>query len=137
MSAQGKGKSGINYSFYEGIDEALALLRLGLECVSLWHCFDKEVPTGLINQYESTTSSLIRTLNLPINYRGLFLEKYQDEVQAYPISEGKPLVYVSADTGERAMPVIVLYGKVNPLKDTTEAKRVLEFLRMFLKIPSV
>ena len=41
---KGKGRGRVNYPFYEGIEEALALLRFGFACVSLWQCFDREMP---------------------------------------------------------------------------------------------
>lgn len=70
-------KRRLSQSFYRGIDESLALLRFGFESVSLWHCFDNEVPRLLRGQYHTTTSELIESLKLPIDFQGLFLDKYR------------------------------------------------------------
>ena len=131
-----KKKRRVNYSYYEGIDEALALLKFGLESVSLWHCFDKDVPKFFYGQYQSTASNLIDSLKLPIYYEGLYLDKYQGEIQAYPISYGEPSIYEDKD-GKRATPILPLIGlKKNPLKDESIAKKTLDFLKIQLEIPS-
>lgn len=116
-----KGNKKVNYPFYVGIQEALSLLRFGFECVSLWQCFDREVPNDIISRYEPAVSSLINTLKVPINYEGLFLDKCQDKIQPYPIRGGKPFWYEDKDTGKRAITFPSPYGVVNPLKDTPEA----------------
>lgn len=33
----------LNQPYYAGIDEALALLKFGFSCVSLWHFYDADV----------------------------------------------------------------------------------------------
>jgi len=132
---KGKGEGKVYYPFYEGIEEALALLRFGFTCVSLWHCFDRELPTDIISRYEPTTSGLISALELPINYAGLYLDKYQDEIYACPIHMGKPVRYEDKERGKIIIPPVNPYGRSNPLKDTTNAKKMLDFLRIVLRIP--
>ena len=133
---KGRGKERINYPFYKGIEEALALLRLGFHYVSLWQCFDRELPLDIISRYNLTTSSFIRALELPINYMGFYLDKYQDKIEAYHLGiTGKPYWYENKKTGKRAIPFPTPYGKMNPLKDATNPKKILEFLRMVLRIP--
>ena len=129
-------KRRLSQSYYEGIDESLALLRFGLESVNLWHCFDKEVPKFLFGQYHSTASKLIQSLKLPICYEGLYLDLYQDEIQAYPIISGEPSIYIDKD-GKRATPILPFIGlKKNPLKEEPDAKKTLDFLRIQHEIPS-
>ena len=133
-----RGNRKVNWSYYEGIDESLALLRFGFECVNLWHCFDKELPEYFRIQYQSTVSWLIEELDLPIVYQGLYLDKYEGEVEAYPMHNGKPIILRVKETGRRATPILPLLGmKLNPFKEESDAKKTINFLKMVLKIPSV
>lgn len=64
-----------NKSFYAGLDEALGLLTLGLDSVSLWHFFDND----MLNKhqariYAKMVRHVICTLNLPIGYRARWVE---------------------------------------------------------------
>ena len=134
---KGRGKIKALYPFYTGIEEALALLRFGFSCVSLWQCFDRELPLDLISRYNLTTSNFISALGLPINYTGFYLDKYQDEIRAYVLGiAGKPYWYENKETGKQIIPFPSLYGRSNPFKDATNPKKMLEFLRMVLRIPS-
>lgn len=60
---------GLNYPFYSGLDEALALLRFGFERVSLWHAFDQGIPADTVQRYLDEIVELIRGLKMPIGYR--------------------------------------------------------------------
>jgi hypothetical protein len=130
-----KGTKRVNYPFYVGIEEALSLLRFGFECISLWQCFDREVPNDIISRYEPAVSSLINTIEIPINYESFFLDEYQNKIHAYPIRGGKPFWFETTDTGKRAIMLPSPHGVVNPLKDKAEAKKMLDFLRSVLRIP--
>ena len=133
-----KSKRRVNQSFYEGIDESLALLRFGFESVNLWHCFDRNLPKMLIGQYHTTTLKLINSLRLPIEYQGLYLDEHQGEVHAYPLINGKVGILKVKKTGQRAIPIIPIMGLLlNPLRDESDAKKTIDFLRMVLRIPSV
>lgn len=68
-------KGNIDQPYYSGIDQALALIRFGPKCVSLWHCFDEEMPIEKIDTYSRNTAKLIRVLALPINYAMIKIEK--------------------------------------------------------------
>jgi len=71
-----KGK--INYSFYAGLDEALALLTFGFDFICLWHFFDEGVETsptsfldnknGSIMTYSGLVQEIVDKLKIPITY---------------------------------------------------------------------
>ena len=65
-----------NIRFYEGLDEALALLRFGLDAVRLFQVFivqladgnaRKQMPNKFV-EYQIPMRDIIRTLHLPIGY---------------------------------------------------------------------
>jgi hypothetical protein len=58
----------LNQPYYSGIEEALALLRFGFTCVSLWHFFDTEVPEDTLKAYVRDCRGLTVGLGLRINY---------------------------------------------------------------------
>ena len=45
--------------YYSGIGQVSALTRFGPRCVSLWHCFDREIPVEKIDTYSRNTAELI------------------------------------------------------------------------------
>lgn len=71
----GKGTR-LNINFYDGLDEALALLRFGLDRVLLFQVFIVPLKNGMqansmvktFVYYPIPTREIIRTLNLPISY---------------------------------------------------------------------
>lgn len=115
----------IDHPFYSGIDEALALLGFGFVCVSLWHCFDERIPTDIVRKYRERTSSLIESLDLPINYSALHVVRAEERVRFRE--------FLSDMSESERMPS--LYGKSNPLHATDQAGRIQDFLRTALKIP--
>jgi len=117
----------INYPFYKGIEEALALLRFGFRCVSLWHFFDSALTPDVINRYFVSASNVINIIGLPINYHALVPMKDDDQILLYCVHvNGFSLIDKPPD----------LYGKSNPLSQSTESKKMLDFLRMILRIPT-
>jgi hypothetical protein len=118
-------KGQVNYPFYEGIGEALALLRFGFTRVSLWHCFDQEISLDMVRKYKDSTSSLINTLNLPINYSALRVMKSNEQMQF------KEFLTDMSESERLSLP----YGKSNPLHLKGDAKKIEDFLRTALKIP--
>lgn len=124
-------KARVNYPFYDGIEEALALLRFGFLCVSLWHCFDVEVPISVVSRYTREATNLINALNLPIEYRGILIDKSDDNVVFKRFSAVAGAIYVAQ---EPELPSC--YGKLNPLKSTEDSKKMLDFLRSILRIPT-
>ena len=66
--------------FYEGIGEAMSLLTLGLDYVSLWHFFDQDMLNKfLAENYANMVQRMISSLNLPIGYRARWVKVDQKE----------------------------------------------------------
>ena len=57
-----------NMNFYEGLDQALAYLRIGLDKVALLHIFHPECSEDLIRRHVKAMESLVDGLKLPIAY---------------------------------------------------------------------
>jgi len=70
----------VNSSYYEGLEEALGLLRFGLDTASLFQVFlipgEPEWERDLVIQrfvpYQLSMTKMINTLRLPIGYRAAF-----------------------------------------------------------------
>jgi len=58
----------LRYSYYEGLDEALALLAFGFDEVSLIHIVEEGVLSHGFLRYTEFLSSMIKALELPIGY---------------------------------------------------------------------
>ena len=116
--------------FYAGIEEALASLRFGAVCVSLLHFFDQTVPDETIRKFVTETRNLILNLNLPINYEAFkcIRKTVDDQVQ-------RQITYLHTDFSESER-FPSLYGKSNPYHEADKAKRMQDFLRKALSIPS-
>jgi len=120
-----------NYPYYAGLDQALALLKFGFSGVSLWHCFDAEIPLAKIKSYVKSLNSLLWSDKIfghlpPIKYESLLVDKVEGHIKLktfntdFSMSERIPLGY----------------GYQNPVCETDEAKKINDFLRRVLRIPS-
>ncbi|MHA1645661.1 MAG: hypothetical protein ACTSV0_11585 [Candidatus Freyarchaeota archaeon] len=119
-----------NYSYYAGLDQALALLRFGFSGVSLWHCFDAEIPLDKIKSYVKSLNSLLLSDKIfshrpPIEYESLLVDKVEGQIKLKTFNPDFSM-------GER---IPSGYGYQNPLRETYEAKKIDDFLRRVLKIP--
>jgi len=64
----------LSKSYYEGIDQALALLMYGFNKVALWHIFDQNISPRQFMTSGSTAQGFIRNqLKLPIDFTALYL----------------------------------------------------------------
>ena len=122
--------SRLSYSFYEGIGEALALLRFGFTCVSLWQCFEDKTPFDYLRTCALSAWDLIGALDFPINYEALRIVKVNQEVQFHCIAPNS--LSFNHEIPELPSP----YGKSNPLCSRMEVKKMRDFLKVALKIPS-
>ncbi|MFC1506990.1 hypothetical protein ACFLQ6_07965 [Thermoproteota archaeon] len=85
-----KDKGSLNRSYYEGIDQALALLTLGFDNVTLWHIFAQDIEPRIIARYGSLCQIFIREqLKLPIDFTTLQMTIKDEEYDFVPI---KPIV---------------------------------------------
>ena len=107
-----------DYSFYEGIDEALAYLLFGFDFVSLWHYFYQDFPEDRLRAYATRARRLIVKLKLPISYRcsRVFLRNQE-------IEKEKPKYSFLYDGGK------------NPLSNDPKAKEIISFIRKAYRIP--
>lgn len=58
----------LSHSFYEGLDEAIALLALGVDHVLLVHVFDEKIAEEVLMYSASLLSQLICSTGIPIGY---------------------------------------------------------------------
>lgn len=90
-----------NWSFYAGIDEAIATLNYGLDGSALWQIFAPSTTTMDLRQYGASFWIHVNTLKLPIEFsllvdRGtdfdIYTEKgeYSDKLSNFPIIFNKP-----------------------------------------------
>lgn len=119
-------------SYYEGIGQALALLRYGFDNVQLWHCFDQQVDEAIVARSWQNVHDLIYSLKLPIGYGALRVVKEGGEValkEVLPSCTDPPLLEYDKPPNPRRFKV------GNPLREETEAKRMREFIQHVLRIP--
>jgi hypothetical protein len=115
----------LNQPYYSGIDEALALLKFGFTCVSLWHFFDPEVPEETVKRYVEGCRGLTFGLGLRINYEAFRVHSRQDFKQiSSTMAEVEPYSLQSP------------FGASNPLLNNWDAKKAQDFIRKALRIPS-
>jgi hypothetical protein len=116
----------LNQPYYAGIDEALALLKFGFTCVSLWHFYDSEVPEDVMKNYVRNAWNLIGWLGLRVSYAAFRIYGRQEN----------ELKQISLSTLAEVTPMLLPYGTGNPLAANLEAKKALDFIRKALRIPS-
>jgi hypothetical protein len=116
----------LNQPYYSGIDEALALLKFGFTCVSLWHFYDSEVPAELMKTYVRNCWNLTGWLGLRINYEAFRVYGRQET----------DFKQISLSSLSEVSPMFSPYGASNPLVDNWDAKKARDFIRKALRIPT-
>lgn len=106
--------------FYEGIGEAMALLTLGLDYVSLWHFFDQNMLNKFLAQnYAKMVQCMISSLNLPIGYRARWV-KIDHKARKVEFSEFENVINVEPKINpmlsEELRTVGILVSQVDPLR---------------------
>lgn len=119
-------KGQASHPFYAGIDEALALLRFGFNVVSLWHFFDEQLGAQEAMKNYRSCSSLIGTLDLPVNYEAYWMTVAGTHISFFQFSS-------FGISDERCLPNA--YGTSNPLESNIDAQRIQDILRIVLRIP--
>jgi hypothetical protein len=75
----------LSRSYYEGIDQALALLMFGFNKVALWHIFDKDIELEKLARYGSSAQLFIREqLRLPLDFTAMYLTKENGDYDFVP-----------------------------------------------------
>ena len=134
MKKEGKG---LSHSYYEGIDQALANLRLGVDYSWLWHFFDKEISKEQIFEYCEACYNLITWLKLPIGYSAYYIEITSQSISIRPITQtyqGYQIIHENKEWWK-------YYLKIpdrNPLRETyckDAVKQARKFLKIILEMP--
>jgi len=107
---------GINYGFYEGLDEALALLRFGFDDVALVHIFDEEISAEQMNDYAKEMQKLLEATNSPVHYDYYLLKSDK--------SFDKQYIYNFKAT------------RSNPFLYDENSRKIISLIRGLLRIPS-
>ncbi len=119
-------KAPLNQPYYSGTEKALALLRFGFNCVSLWQFFDSEVPDTVWKKYVDNCFYL--TAGLPINYHAFRVYgRQQSDFKEISLST---LIEVEPSSLQNP------YGTGNPQLNHPDRKKAQDFIRKALRIPT-
>jgi hypothetical protein len=77
-------KNRLSRSYYEGMDQALALLSLGFNRVALWHIFDNDIGLVKLARYGSYAQLFTRELGLPMDFTAMYLVKDKRDYRFVP-----------------------------------------------------
>jgi hypothetical protein len=86
-----KGR-GLNHSFYEGIEQTLALLRWGFDHVALWQLFEEKITKEELWFYGVWTWNFLHAkpeqlgLNLPIEFTFYIVQKVDNGYDFRPVN---------------------------------------------------
>lgn len=117
-------------SFYEGFGQALGLLTLGLDYVSLWHFFDKDILNKfLAKNHAKMCQHVISTLNLPIGYRARWV-KVDKKERKTEFSEFKNVINIKPKTNS-LLPKDIRLGSPNVLVYELDPLRLSVIRRAF------
>ena len=120
-----KAGSRFNWSFYAGIDEAIATLNYGLDHSALWQIFSPSTEKGNLVQYGAPFWKHIEKLKLPIEF-SLLVDRGSD-------------FDVHAKTGEYSFKLsenLIAFNKPNPIKDEALQIQLREMLYEWCKFDS-
>lgn len=80
-----RGGNCLNKSYYDGIDQTLALLMYGFDKAALWHVFDESIGVQQFATSGSTAQLFVREqLKLPIDYTALYVKRNRRDLQFIP-----------------------------------------------------
>lgn len=130
-----KGR-GLNHSFYEGIEQTLALLRWGFDHVALWQLFEESISAEELWFYGGWTWRFLRAepkdggLNLPIEFTFMLLMKSKNGYDFRPIQPE----YVNGSIRLKVLPslydprLIIRARHPNPLIECPEVQKLRKML---------
>jgi len=133
---------GLDHSFYEGIEQSLALLRWGFDHVALWQLFDyPSINKDELWFYGGWTWRFLHHdaehggLNLPIEFTFMLVMKEGERYDFYPVQP------IPRDTGIelKVLPppydprFLITYRHRNPLLDCPEVLRLRNMLVEWLE----
>lgn len=86
---------GLNHSFYEGIEQALALLRWGFDHVALWQLFEEDISKDELWFYGGWTWAFLHDkperggLGLPIEFTFMMIRRSEKGYNFHPIQPNR------------------------------------------------
>lgn len=80
-----RSNNSLSRSYYEGIDQAIALLMYGFNRAALWHVFDQDIEMSKVRAYGSIAQVfIVDKLKLPIDYTAWCLDRRRPDYEFIP-----------------------------------------------------
>lgn len=127
-------KGSFNRPFYDGIGQALSLLRYGFDYVALWHLFSGEIEQNRLDRYGAGTWWFLHNqTNLPLDFTYFRVD----------VRQGNPefmvMKYDGPDRGAQLRPIdskdfVITWAKQNPFRFTKDGMLLRKTLADALKI---
>jgi len=135
-----RSNNSLSRSYYEGIDQAIALLMYGFNRAALWHVFDQDIEMGKVNTYGSIAQVfIVDKLKLPIDYTAWCLDRSGPDYEFIPT---KPILgdFRSMDV-KVTIPLFKIqdprlsfvWVRVNPLLEDGRVRNIREALMQWLE----
>lgn len=109
-----------SYSFYKGIDQAIAYLRFGFDFVALWHVFD-DIPLSQFKEYGWRTWNFLRELKIPIDFTYFIFNRSDNSIKG--VKTNDPRDETLLGDLERGPPILA-WRHPNPYLLTLEGKMI-------------
>ena len=129
-------RGGINYPYYSGIGEAMALLQLGMDYVGLWQFFDEEISQKDRIRYYFAAKGLTRKLNNPFVFKHIYYLVKSNTIQyiSFPFTEPRK------GSSFNEVDIYKLFDPTgwdrNTLLHDDRVEKTRNFIKNMLKIPT-
>ena len=116
-----KGRK-ISRPFYDGIGQALSLLRYGFDNVGLWHLYLDDIDQKIFDRYGASAWHFIRNkLMLPLEFTYFKIENYHSKPKFIVMQ------YLDDSTGAKLIPIDspnfqITWKYPNPISNTSHAQ---------------
>jgi hypothetical protein len=134
-----RSNNSLSRSYYEGIDQAIALLMYGFNRAALWHVFDQDIEMSKVSTYGSIAQVfIVDKLKLPIDYTAWCLDRSGPDYEFIPT---KPILgdFRSMDV-KLTIPLVKIqdprlrfvWVRGNPLLEDGRVRNIREALMQWL-----